>query len=466
MGFTTDESIATELETYIVNDGTLYRQRVTPMITNLAKKMAKGTYNRTQAVKLWRYLADDGAKKYNKEFGLGSRGYGPWTPAIRNIVAKELRDYYEENVEDEAADIKAKRKKNPTRRRNKGHDWIQGVDREIEEDHTEGAFTKQARRAGYSNTMEFARKVMAGWRSGRKKVYNKREQRYQNITKKTMYRANFAINVQKNPSRRKNSRAQRKALGKRMYLQISPSAARKRTWGTGNERKYNEKLADLAGQIVEVDTKYLFEDQYNLKDHDLRVFDRDVVEVINDQRKGMQKSHWSGKWGPARGKGADDFLAAEIDAMAGSRYAKPEDIYAMQTGRMRKKFKAPKKSPVPTYMRGWTATKVAKVFKNGNVLLDNGTRLVKALGKYDGNNSKPRIGQKVYRNSGGTHFWVKEFPDRYDPEDRRVLVRVPRKGGGKYHSVRPISRATGISEKKLLSMSIPQFVFAASKARL
>jgi hypothetical protein len=116
MGFTTDESIATELETYIVNDGTLHRQRVTPMITNLAKKMAKGTYNRTQAVKLWRYLADAGAKAYNKEFGMGSSGYGPWTPAIRNIVAKELRDYYEENVEDEAANIKAKRKKNPTRR--------------------------------------------------------------------------------------------------------------------------------------------------------------------------------------------------------------------------------------------------------------------------------------------------------------------------------------------------------------
>ena len=203
MGFTTDESIATELETYIVNDGTLYRQRVTPIITNLAKKMAKGTYNRTQAVKLWRYLADDGAKKYNKEFGLGSRGYGPWTPAIRNIVAKELRDYYEEQVEDEAADIKAKRKKNPTRRRNKGHDWIQGVDREIEEDGTEGAFTKQARRAGYKNTMEFARKVMAGWDSGRKKVWNKREQRYQNITLRTMRRANFAINVQKNPSRKR-----------------------------------------------------------------------------------------------------------------------------------------------------------------------------------------------------------------------------------------------------------------------
>ena len=60
--------------------------------------------------------------------------------------------------------------------------------------------TKQGRRAGYSNTMEFARKVMAGWRSGRKKVYNKRTRAYQGITERTMNRANFAINVQKNPS--------------------------------------------------------------------------------------------------------------------------------------------------------------------------------------------------------------------------------------------------------------------------
>ena len=50
--------------------------------------------------------------------------------------------------------------------------------------------------------MEFARKVMAGWRSGKKTVYNKKTRRQQRITEKTMDRANFAINVQK---RRSNS---------------------------------------------------------------------------------------------------------------------------------------------------------------------------------------------------------------------------------------------------------------------
>ena len=82
------------------------------------------------------------------------------------------------------------------RRRNTSK-WIQAVDEEIEKDHTEGAFTRQARRAGYANTMEFARKVMAGWRSGKRTVYNKKTRKQQRITIKTMRRANFAVNVQK-----------------------------------------------------------------------------------------------------------------------------------------------------------------------------------------------------------------------------------------------------------------------------
>ena len=88
-----------------------------------------------------------------------------------------------------------------SRKANPGHDWIGEVDQEIEDDGTEGAFTRQARRAGYKNTMEFARKVMKGWRSGKKTVYNKRTKKQQRITKKTMNRANFAINAQK---RRRN----------------------------------------------------------------------------------------------------------------------------------------------------------------------------------------------------------------------------------------------------------------------
>jgi len=84
------------------------------------------------------------------------------------------------------------KKRNP-----KAKKWMQAVDAEMEERGTVGAFTKQARRAGYASTMEYARKVMAGWRSGSKKVYNKKTRKQQTITKRTMYRANFAINAQK-----------------------------------------------------------------------------------------------------------------------------------------------------------------------------------------------------------------------------------------------------------------------------
>ena len=79
-------------------------------------------------------------------------------------------------------------------RRNEGR-WVRGVVKEMEEHGTVGAFTKQARNAGYKNTMEFARKVMDGWDSGKKTVYNKKTRRRQKITMKTMRRANFALNV-------------------------------------------------------------------------------------------------------------------------------------------------------------------------------------------------------------------------------------------------------------------------------
>lgn len=85
-------------------------------------------------------------------------------------------------------------KKNPSGR------WIQKVDKRIDKKGTEGAFTKQAKRAGYNDTMEYASKIMAAWRSGRKRVYNRKTKRDQKISLQLMRRANFALNVQ---SRRK-----------------------------------------------------------------------------------------------------------------------------------------------------------------------------------------------------------------------------------------------------------------------
>ena len=80
-------------------------------------------------------------------------------------------------------------------RSNPGHQWIQEVQEEIEEDGTAGRFTAQARRAGYKDTMAFAKKIMHEWRAGRERVWNKREKRWQKVTTMTMRRANYLLNT-------------------------------------------------------------------------------------------------------------------------------------------------------------------------------------------------------------------------------------------------------------------------------
>jgi len=64
-----DGETARELFMYGVNDGALYRQRAIPIIANLRKKIAKGTYDPVLALKLWKYWADDAMQRYFKEFG-------------------------------------------------------------------------------------------------------------------------------------------------------------------------------------------------------------------------------------------------------------------------------------------------------------------------------------------------------------------------------------------------------------
>jgi hypothetical protein len=60
---------AHELELYIDNDATLYRQQGEPILKNLATKKAKGVYNHDVAVKLYGDFVENGAKKYAKEHG-------------------------------------------------------------------------------------------------------------------------------------------------------------------------------------------------------------------------------------------------------------------------------------------------------------------------------------------------------------------------------------------------------------
>lgn len=65
--------------------------------------------------------------------------------------------------------------------------------------------------------------------------------------------------------------------------------------------EYHAALRKLAGQEVEVETEYLFSDQYNtppiegISDIGLRIFDRYVESIIDDIRPGMLKCSWCGR---------------------------------------------------------------------------------------------------------------------------------------------------------------------------
>lgn len=104
---------ARELALFITNDHDLYRQQTLPIINNLAKKLKKGVYDPAKAVKLWRYLADNGAKKYSAEYGdpqpgisrsswMRYKGYGIFTVKIRDEVARDLADTFMEAIIDTA----------------------------------------------------------------------------------------------------------------------------------------------------------------------------------------------------------------------------------------------------------------------------------------------------------------------------------------------------------------------------
>jgi len=88
------------------------------IINNLARKMAKGQYDRTKAVKLWGYAAKSGADAYAKQFGshgdTGSKMFNAATRAMAAaILESENREYVEERAERFAP---KKAKKNPSRK--------------------------------------------------------------------------------------------------------------------------------------------------------------------------------------------------------------------------------------------------------------------------------------------------------------------------------------------------------------
>lgn len=99
-GFESDESVARELKLFIDNDAELYRQRTMPIMKNLARKIRKGSYDSELAVKLWKYLADAGAKKYAREHGSPGVSWHDMFPvSVRMMVAKELAEDFDAEMD-------------------------------------------------------------------------------------------------------------------------------------------------------------------------------------------------------------------------------------------------------------------------------------------------------------------------------------------------------------------------------
>ena len=89
-----DKDMVIELKLFIDNDAQLYKQRLIPIVKNIQKKMKSGKYDHKKAPKLWKYLVDDGAKKYQKEFP-GVK----FSRQEKDAVAQEFADEYKDEIE-------------------------------------------------------------------------------------------------------------------------------------------------------------------------------------------------------------------------------------------------------------------------------------------------------------------------------------------------------------------------------
>lgn len=101
-----------------------------------------------------------------------------------------------------------------------------------------------------------------------------------------------------------------------MKIRIHPDAAKRYAdrrnsvigpqgiW-TEHEKRYFEFLTEAAGELLEVETEYLFSDQFNTgpwrsngkghSDCGWRVMHHEVVEVVDDVRPSKVRCNWCGK---------------------------------------------------------------------------------------------------------------------------------------------------------------------------
>lgn len=94
-----DPVAARELELYIENEGALVAAANSMgrmIMRNLAGMITRGTYDSTKAWKAWMPLADEGAKRYTREYG--DRFGTVFNKATREMVANALAEAFESEV--------------------------------------------------------------------------------------------------------------------------------------------------------------------------------------------------------------------------------------------------------------------------------------------------------------------------------------------------------------------------------
>jgi len=76
-----------ELYLFALNDAQLYQQQRESIEKNLQKRFDAGTYNRTKAVSLWLYFANNAAKKYHHDFCGNGKWYQMFSVMDRHNMA-------------------------------------------------------------------------------------------------------------------------------------------------------------------------------------------------------------------------------------------------------------------------------------------------------------------------------------------------------------------------------------------
>lgn len=102
-----DSVLARDLALSVANDGNMYRRMIQPNITNLAKKMSKDQYQEDLAVKAMMNIITAYLPQYKKDAGSPSMRVNKET---KQEAAKELLEQFEDEIQEQAEDLKANKK--------------------------------------------------------------------------------------------------------------------------------------------------------------------------------------------------------------------------------------------------------------------------------------------------------------------------------------------------------------------